>query len=261
MPGRTSFSRQCKGVPWPTDGPENDRLLTLLAEGQMTLIGLMPWSSNYTFLGKVSKGEAAAQVIYKPARGERPLWDFPRGTLGKREVAAYLVSRALGWHFVPPAVLRSGPHGRGSVQLFVAVDQDAHYFTFREEPAFRHSLQALCLFDVITNNADRKSGHCLRLAEGCILAIDQALCFNVEEKLRTVIWDFAGEPLPADLEADLARLAETLRQPDSPLIAALSELLYNGEIAALRRRVEALLAQGRFPDPPEDRRAYPWPLV
>ncbi|MGQ9491193.1 MAG: SCO1664 family protein [Anaerolineae bacterium] len=248
-------------MPWPTEGPANDRLLALLARGKMTLRGLMPWSSNYTFLGQVSAGNAAVQVIYKPARGERPLWDFPHGTLGKREVAAYLVSRELAWHFVPPAVLRSGPHGRGSVQLFVQVDQDAHYFTFREEPTFRHSLQALCLFDVITNNADRKSGHCLRLGDGSVLAIDQALCFHVDDKLRTVIWEFAGEPLPADLAADLERLANTLRQPHSPLIAALSDLLYNGEIAALRRRTEALLAEGRFPDPPEDRRAYPWPLI
>lgn len=261
MPGQTLFAAQCRGVPWPTEGPENDQLLALLAGGEMTLIGLMPWSSNYTFLGRVREGETAAQVIYKPARGERPLWDFPRGTLGKREVAAYLVSRALGWHFVPPAVLRSGPHGRGSVQLFVSVDQDAHYFIFRNEPAFRHTLQALCLFDVITNNADRKSGHCLRLADGCILAIDQALCFHADEKLRTVIWDFASEKLPADLRNDLERLKETLRRPDSPLVVALSQLLYNGEIAALRRRTEALLAEDRFPDPPEDRRAYPWPLV
>ncbi len=261
MPSRASLARQCQGVPWPTAGPENDRLLALLARGEMTLIGLMPWSSNYTFLGQVSAGGETAQVIYKPVRGERPLWDFPRGTLGKREVAAYLISRTLEWHFVPPAVLRSGPHGRGSVQLFVPVDQDAHYFTFREEPAFRHSLQALCLFDVITNNADRKSGHCLRLADGCILAIDQALCFNAEEKLRTVIWDFAGEELPADLRHDLERLTDLLRQPDSPLVAALSDLLYNGEITALRLRTEALLARGRFPDPPEHRRAYPWPLI
>ena len=131
-------------VPWATGGTENDRLLTLLGKGELELGGLMPWSSNYTFLGTVTDASGdSAQVVYKPIRGERPLWDFPRGTLAKREVAAYVICRTLGWELVPPTVLRGGPHGRGSVQLYVECDQDEHFFTFREDPAFKHSLQAL----------------------------------------------------------------------------------------------------------------------
>lgn len=248
-------------VPWPTGGTETDALLALLGQGELTLAGVMPWSSNYTFLGTVRDGEHATQVIYKPIRGERPLWDFPRGTLAKRETAAYVVCRALGWDFVPPTVLRGGPHGRGSVQLFVDVDQDAHFFTFRENPAYHHSLRALCLFDIITNNADRKGGHCLAAGDGCVVAIDQGLCFHVDPKLRTVIWDFAGEPIPVDLVADLDRLVVELAQPESPTGQALAALLYRGELAALARRAAELLAAGRFPNPPEDRRPYPWPLV
>jgi uncharacterized repeat protein (TIGR03843 family) len=248
-------------VPWPTGGTENDHLLSLLGEGQLVLTGLIPWSSNYTFLGQVSEGQNSAPIVYKPTRGERPLWDFPRGSLAKREVAAYVVCRALDWDLVPPTVLRGGPHGRGSVQLFVEVDQDAHFFTFREDPTFRHALQALALFDIIANNADRKGGHCLRAGDGCIIAIDQGLCFHVEDKLRTVIWDFAGEPIPDDLAADLRRLEADLGNAGGDTARALSSLLDAGELTLLRRRVAATLAAGRFPDPPEDRRPYPWPLV
>ncbi len=248
-------------APWPTDERERDRLLALLSTGELTLAGLIPWSSNYTFLGEVSFEDESAAVVYKPIRGERPLFDFPRNTLAKREVAAYVVCHALGWDLVPPTVLRTGPHGRGSVQLFVNVDQDAHYFTFRDDPAFRHTLQALAIFDLIANNADRKGGHCLRVGDGCIIAIDQGLCFHVHEKLRTVIWEFAGEPLPADLTSDLKRLEEDLANADGSTRRALAALLDAGETTALRRRVTAALATGRFPDPPEDRRPYPWPLV
>jgi uncharacterized repeat protein (TIGR03843 family) len=248
-------------VPWPTGGTENDRLLALLGQGELTLSGLIPWSSNYTFLGQVSAGEETAPVIYKPSRGERPLWDFPRNTLAKREVAAYVVCRALGWHLVPPTVLRTGPHGRGSVQLFVEVDQNAHFFTFQDDPAFRHILQTLALFDLITNNADRKGGHCLRAGAGCIVAIDQGLCFHVEDKLRTVVWDFAGEPIPEDLAVDLKRLEDDLANADGDIVRALTKLLDAGELAALRRRVPQALTAGIFPAPPQDRRPYPWPLV
>lgn len=249
-------------VPWATGGTENDRLLTLLGKGELELAGLMPWSSNYTFLGTVSDtAGASVRVIYKPIRGERPLWDFPRGTLAKREVAAYVVCRSLGWDLVPPTVLRGGPHGRGSVQLYVECDQDEHFFTFRDDPAFKHSLQALALFDIVTNNADRKGGHCLRTGDSCIVAIDQGLCFHVETKLRTVIWDYASQPIPSDLLADLRRLYEDLGKPGGDTYVQLKELLYDGEIFAATRRVEELIAVGCFPDPPEDRRPYPWPLI
>jgi uncharacterized repeat protein (TIGR03843 family) len=250
------------GAAWPsTDDAGTDRLLELLQEGKLTLRGLLPWSSNYTFLGQISKGGERVHVVYKPVRGERPLWDFPRGTLAKRETAAYVLSRALRWDLVPPTVLRGGPHGLGSVQLFVNVDQDAHFFTFHDDPAMRSALQALALFDVIANNADRKGGHCIRLGEDRIMAIDQGLCFNVESKLRTVIWDFAGEPVPIHLTADLERLDSDLRDAGSSVLAQLRLLLSPGEIRALRFRLAGLLATGCFPDPPEDRPAYPWPPV
>ena len=235
--------------------------LTLLREGDLTLVGLLPWSSNYTFLGQITRGDERAPIVYKPMRGERPLWDFRRSTLAGREVAAYEVSRALGWDFIPPTVLREGPHGTGSVQLFVDADQDAHFFTFHENPAFRHALQALALFDIIVNNADRKGGHCLRVDTGRIVAIDHGLCFHVEPKLRTVIWQFAGEPIPTDLAADLRRLAADLAAADSPTTQALAPLISPAELAALRDRLASLLTAGRFPTPPEDRRAYPWPPV
>jgi hypothetical protein len=245
----------------PADPREGQTLTALLRDGELNLKGLLPWSSNYTFLGQVTDEQGSAPVVYKPARGERPLWDFPRGTLAKRETAAYVVSRALGWNLVPPTVLREGPHGIGSVQLFVEADQDAHFFTFHEDPAFRRPLQALALFDVITNNADRKGGHCLRLAPGAIVAIDQGLCFNTEPKLRTVIWDFAGEEVPAAFARDLSRLEGELRQGDGPAAESLRSLLAPAELRAFRTRLSALIDAGCFPDPPEDRRAYPWPPV
>jgi len=248
-------------VPWPTGGTENDRLLTLLGRGDLTLSGLIPWSSNYTFLGEVSDGDRTVAVVYKPIRGERPLWDFPCGSLAKREVAAYIVCRCLGWDLVPPTVLRPGPHGWGSVQLYIEVDQNAHFFTFREDPAARHALEALAVFDIITNNADRKGGHCLRAGNGCIIAIDQGLCFHVEDKLRTVIWDFAGERIPNDLAADLKRLEADLENRRGDTVRALATLLDADEIAFLRRRVRKALDAGCYPNPPEDRRPYPWPLV
>jgi len=238
-------------VPWSADDTETGALLDLLGKGKLALDGLMPWSSNYTFLGTVSGALGdSLPVIYKPIRGERPLWDFPRGSLAKREVAAYVVCRYLSWNFVPPTVLRGGPHGRGSVQLFVECDQDAHFFTIREDPAFRHSLQALTLFDIITNNADRKGGHCLRAGDSCIVAIDQGLCFHVEPKLRTVIWDFAGEPIPTDLSDDLRRFQATLQPPEHPALAQLRDLLHDDEISAIEQRIDALLDAGHFPHPP-----------
>jgi hypothetical protein len=245
----------------PPFHPAEESLLELLRDGTLALEGLMPWSSNYTFLGHIGNGPERTVVIYKPIRGEQPLWDFPRGTLARRETAAYLVSRALGWNLVPPTVLRRGPHGLGSVQLFADADQDAHFFTFQQDLAFRRVLQALALFDVVCNNADRKAGHCLAAGPGRIVAIDQGLCFNAEPKLRTVIWDFAGAPIPADLAADLKQLQRVFNDPKAAALADLTELLNRGEIASLRRRLAELIEEGTFPTPPEDRRPYPWPLV
>jgi uncharacterized repeat protein (TIGR03843 family) len=217
----------------------------------------MPYASNSTFLAEVTDEGATALAVYKPRRGEAPLWDFREGTLCNREVAAYRLSEALGWPKVPPTVLRDGPLGPGSVQLFVRADPAEHYFTLREGrlDAFR----AVAAFDVVANNADRKAGHCLLDEDdGSIWVIDHGVCFAEEPKLRTVIWDFAGDRVPAGLLADVERAAEELC--DGPANQALGALLDEEEVAATRRRAEALARSGRFPRPGPGR-PYPWPPV
>ena len=185
-----------------TPGP-----LDLLARGAITVKGRLPDASNATLLVELALDGATGLAVYKPLRGERPLWDFPRG-LYRREVAAYLFSESLGWGIVPPTIVREGPHGEGSLQHFVMADFAQHYFTLMEDPAHRLALQRICVFDLIANNADRKSGHCLLGPDGAVYGIDQGLCFHVDPKLRTVIWDWAGEPIPPALVADVSRLVE-----------------------------------------------------
>jgi uncharacterized repeat protein (TIGR03843 family) len=193
------------------------------------------------------------RAIYKPGRGERPLWDFPAG-LYKREEAAYLFSEALGWGLVPPTIVREGPFGEGSFQLFVEAEFEQHWFTMREDPRHRERLQKICIFDFVANNADRKSGHCLLGPDGRIWAIDNGLCFNADPKLRTVIWDFAGAPLPDGLRDDLRRLVKAGLPP------ALTELLEEPECATLLARTRRLAQVGRFPSEGTGER-YPWPPV
>jgi uncharacterized repeat protein (TIGR03843 family) len=213
----------------------------------------MPWSSNATFLVTVRLEGEQMPAIYKPHRGERPLWDFPDG-LYPREVAAYVVSRCLGWDIVPETVLRDdAPLGPGSLQRFVDADFDQHYFTLVEDAAWHDQLRRMAVFDLIINNADRKSGHCL-LAEGRLWGIDHGLCFHAQPKLRTVIWDFGGDRVPAGLKADLITLV------DHPP-AALAALLNPSEVTATLRRAKAVASLERFPDPDPDQRPYPWPLV
>jgi uncharacterized repeat protein (TIGR03843 family) len=237
----------------------HDQALHLLSEGEIEVEGLIPWSSNATLLVTVREGERTTLAIYKPQGGERPLWDFPYGSLGMREVASYLVCESLGWDLVPPTVLREGPHGLGSVQFFVHAQEEAHFFTIQDDPAYTQDLKRLAAFDVIANNADRKSGHCLVDEQGHLWAIDNALTFHEEPKLRTVIWDFAGEPLPADVLADLETL-ETLLSRSSQLREALTQLLSEKEVSALRRRTGDLITRGSFPEPGAGR-VVPWPLV
>src|SRR5439155_8318981 len=185
-----------------TTSPET---LDLLTRGEVTLKGQMPWSSNATFLVELALEGATTLAVYKPERGERPLWDFPRG-LFKRELAAWHLSEALRWGLVPLTVQRDGPYGEGSLQLFIQADFEQHYFTLHEDPAHHARLQRICLFDLIANNADRKSGHCLLGPDG-IYAVDNGLCFHVEPKLRTVIWEFGGEPIPPGMLEDVRRVA------------------------------------------------------
>jgi uncharacterized repeat protein (TIGR03843 family) len=193
-------------------------------------------------------------AIYKPGRAERPLWDFPDG-LYRREVAAYALSESLGWGFVPPTVDRlDGPLGPGSLQLFIDADFEQHYFTLLEEPVHHAALKRMATFDYLANNADRKGGHCLLDAEGRVWGIDHGLCFHVQPKLRTVIWDFAGEEVAGE---DLARIE---RLVGCGLPAALRDLLHPEECRALEKRARNLLRHGRLPEPRTDH-PYPWPLV
>jgi len=231
----------------------------VLTEGSLEVLGLLPRSSNSTFLARATSGDEEILVVYKPRRGEAPLWDFPEGTLCQREVAAYAVSRALGWPDVPPTVLRDGPAGEGSVQLFVEFDPAEHYFTMAEEPTRQDEFRRIAAFDLIVNNADRKSGHCLRARDGGrVFVVDHGVSFSIEPKLRTVIWEFAGEPIPDDLREDARRAADSIR--NGPLREELRPLLDDDEVAATARRAIAVSRAERFPYPAGGR-PYPWPPV
>ena len=231
----------------------------LLQHGTINVNGLVPWGSNYVFLAEVCAGPERILAIYKPRRGERPLWDFASGTLCQRERAAYVLSEALGWDLVPPTVLREGPQGVGSVQLFVDHDPDQHYFTF--EGQYGDQIQRIQLFDVLANNADRKGGHILLNDAGRLWAIDHGVCFHEQYKLRTVVWEFAGTPIPAHLRADLHGLLERFDSPNGDASSwGFDELLSRSEVGALRRRAERLLKTGIYPEPGPGR-PYPWPLV
>ena len=253
---------------WPSDvNPDEDKVITLapdrivhlLSEGDVEVEGLIPWSSNATLLVTVRTAEASALAVYKPQRGERPLWDFPPGSLGRREVAAYLAAAALGWDLIPPTILRDGPYGSGSVQLFVEAQPEANFFAIQEDARYADDLKRLAALDVVANNADRKAGHCLVDREGQLWAIDNALTFHVEPKLRTVIWDYAGMPLPARIVADLEGLLADLEE-ESALGRALGRLLSAEEVAVFRQRVRALIRARRYPEPGPGR-SVPWPLI
>lgn len=228
--------------------------LDLLASAEVVIEGRMPWSSNATFLTNlVVDGETLAKAIYKPLKGERPLWDFPSG-LYRREVAAYRLTAALGFGGVPPTIIRDAQFGLGSLQLFIPSDFEQHYFTMFEQREDLHDqLRAIGAFDLLANNTDRKSGHCLLGLDGNVWAIDQGLCFAAEFKLRTVIWEFADEPIPAEFLPAVAALAAGV--PDD-----IVELLEADEVRALQERAAELVADPVFPQDPTGRR-YPWPLV
>lgn len=225
----------------------------LLERGAIEVHGRVAGSSNVTLLVTCTGDDEALLAVYKPAAGERELWDFPPG-LHRREVAAMVLSDWLGWGIVPETVLREdGPFGEGSMQRVVDEDGTSHYFTLREDPRWHPELRRIAAFDVLANNADRKSGHVL-LSEDRLWAIDHGLTFHAEPKLRTVIWDFAGDPLGDDVRSAIRQLV------DEPVPSQLLELLDDGEVDALVRRARALLRAGRLPQPGPGR-PYPWPLV
>lgn len=227
----------------------------------MELQGQFMLGSNYTFLVKVRHNGRELPAVYKPSRGEQPLWDFPENTLARREVAAYLVSEALGFHFVPCTVLRDDvpPYGSGSLQQYIEYDPEYHYFTFREEDKAR--LPAVTVFDVLVNNADRKGSHVLvETGTRKLWVIDHGLCFHEEEKLRTVIWDCAGQAIPASLLAGMAAVPSML-EAGAPLRLDLRPYLSAAEIEAMVTRAEELVRAGIFPSPPRHRRAFPYPPI
>jgi uncharacterized repeat protein (TIGR03843 family) len=240
------------------DDMSHENALSLLREGTLREArGFLPWGSNTTLLMRVEGEACEGLAIYKPRRGERPLWDFPDGTLCLREVAAYTISERLGWHLVPPTVLRDGPYGIGMLQLFIPHNPDENYFTFGGDPTHRDQLMRIALFDHMINNADRKGGHCLLSQEGIIWAIDHGICFHTHPKLRTVIWDYAGQHIPEGLLSDVQTLCVALEGDE---ISELEDLLSAREAAALKRRVARLAEAGTYPNPPSGRN-YPWPPV
>ncbi|MEU4880388.1 SCO1664 family protein [Streptomyces althioticus] len=257
----------------------------LLARGELTVRGRIREASNAALYCTVTHEDREAACVYKPVAGERPLWDFPDGTLAGREAAAYEVSRATGWDLVPPTVLRDGPYGEGMCQLWIETEPggaELLALVDGEEPepgwkaiglaeagegrtallvhADDDRLRRLSVLDAVINNADRKGGHLLPTADGRLYGIDHGVTFNTENKLRTLLWGWAGEPLPEEALDVLKGLRDALT-PSGPLTAALTPLITPAEIDATRARVDALLTSGAHPEPGTDWPAIPWPPV
>ncbi|MFI9329212.1 SCO1664 family protein [Kitasatospora sp. NPDC052868] len=257
--------------------------LSLLREGELTVHGRLADASNAALYCSVSADGRSAQAVYKPVAGERPLWDFPDGTLAGREVAAYELAAATGWALIPPTVLRDGPHGPGMVQLWVEPDPGADPLLALQDPAGPEAgwlpivradvgdgrtallvhpddrrLRRLAVLDAVLNNADRKGGHLIAAADGRIYGIDHGVTFNTEGKLRTLLWGWAGEPLPAEALEVLADLAGQL---DGALGERLAPHLTAAELAAARARIAELRRTGRHPLPSEEWPAIPWPPI
>ncbi|MBT2399004.1 SCO1664 family protein [Streptomyces sp. ISL-100] len=268
--------------------PADDGLLTVLAKGQLTVRGRVREASNAVLYCAIEYDGVSASCVYKPVAGERPLWDFPDGTLAQREVAAYEISEATGWGLVPPTVLRDGPYGEGMCQLWIetaaGADGDPGLLALveDEEPgegwkaiAFAEvgegrtallvhaddpRLRRLSVLDAVINNADRKGGHLLPTADGKLYGIDHGVTFNVDDKLRTLLWGWAGEPLTAEAVEVVGRLSQELAE-GRPLATRMAELITPAEVAALRARVAALRDTGRHPEPSGEWPAIPWPPV
>ncbi|MGW1004619.1 SCO1664 family protein [Streptomyces sp. NPDC002520] len=265
--------------------PEADAAFAeLLARGELTVRGRIREASNAALFCTITYDGTEATCVYKPVAGERPLWDFPDGTLAGREVAAYEVSEATGWGLVPPTVLREGPYGEGMCQLWIDVAAEAELLALVDgeepEPGWKaigfaevgegrtallvhaddERLRRLAVLDAVINNADRKGGHLLPTAEGRLYGIDHGVSFNVENKLRTLLWGWAGEPLPEEAVEVLGGLRKGLSD-GGELSARLAPLITRAEIDATRARVDALLTAGRHPEPSGEWPAIPWPPV
>ncbi|MEV8587344.1 SCO1664 family protein [Streptomyces sp. NPDC051180] len=256
----------------------------LLARGELTVRGRVREASNAVLYCSVAYEGREAACVYKPVAGEQPLWDFPDGTLAQREVAAYELSEATGWGLIPPTVLRDGPYGEGMVQLWIEADPEARLLALTEDDeagegwkavgpaqvdedrtallvhADTPEMRRLAVLDAVINNGDRKGGHLLPAPGGRLYGIDHGVSFHVEDKLRTLLWGWAGEELPAEAVGVLDGLGRSLA-PGEPLAARLAELLTAAEIDAVRARVGALRATGRHPEPSGQWPAIPWPPV
>ncbi|MET7620736.1 SCO1664 family protein [Streptomyces sp. NPDC005408] len=264
--------------------PRSLTALDLLTKGELSVRGRVREASNAVLYCTVSYEGEQAHCVYKPVAGERPLWDFPDGTLAQREVAAYEISEATGWGLVPPTVLRDGPYGEGMVQLWIEADPEQSLLALveDEEPgdgwkavgfaevgegrtallvhADDARLRRLAVLDAVINNGDRKGGHLLPTADGHLYAIDHGVTFNVDDKLRTLLWGWAGDPLPGETLSTLESLSDAL-SPHDPLATRLAQLLTAAEVEALRERVGALRGAGRHPVPSGEWPAIPWPPV
>jgi uncharacterized repeat protein (TIGR03843 family) len=240
--------------------PEDiERIKRLLARGDMCEAhGTLRWSSNAVYLVSIGEGDTKVLAVYKPQRGERELWDFPDDTLCYRETAAYLISEALGWLVVPPTVLRDGLRGLGSVQYYIEHSAEVNYFSL--DDSFHDQLQRVAAFDCLINNADRKGGHCLVDPQNRLWGIDHGIGFHVSPKLRTVIWDFAGNPVPATMLQDIERVYCDVETPQTPLRRALDNLLADAEIHALMARMRKMIQRREYPRPGPGPN-YPWPPV
>jgi uncharacterized repeat protein (TIGR03843 family) len=235
------------------------RVMRLLTSGTIQdEHGMLRCSSNYTFLVSVADDELKTMAVYKPQRGERPLWDFPDGTLCYRETAAFVISNALNWQIVPPTVLRGGPRGTGSVQLYIQNNPEINYFSLDE--TYAEQLKRIAAFDYVINNADRKGGHVLLAGDGHLWGIDHGIGFHAAPKLRTVIWDFAGKPIPDDLLTDIERTYEDIEDDGSTLRKELDKLLADAEVNALLARMRRILQRREYPRPGPGPN-YPWPPV
>jgi uncharacterized repeat protein (TIGR03843 family) len=244
-------------------GLTEQQILTAFSHGDFEIEGEFLWGSNYTFLARVKAENELVTAVYKPTRGQQPLWDFEVASLAKRETAAFIVSQMLGWKFVPATVFRKvGPLGAGSLQLFIEHDPEYHFFNFN--PRDRQRLRPVVVFDLLVNNADRKGSHLLKDPGGKIWLIDHGLCFHTEPKLRTVIWEFIDDRIPEELRNDLFRFSLLLKESaghNGGYYKQLSQLLTAAELRALARRAEELSRLERFPAPDPDRRPFPWPHI
>ena len=236
-----------------------EEIIEILLHGKIDLQGQFVLGSNYTFLVELEHKDISIKAVYKPSEGEIPLWDFPAETLAARETAAYLISEALEWGFVPPTVMRDkGPFGKGSIQFYIPHNPELNYFSFDKKT--RDRLEPAAVFDLVINNADRKGSHIILDENQHIWLIDHGLCFHPASKLRTVIWDFSGQPITRELVIQLEFLAKKL-DTDKEFTEKLSNFLNQEEVSAIKRRILFIINHPVFPTPDTNKRQFPWPLV